>query len=258
MSDSIHIIYLFWLALVLGWLASSLVNYLADVLPTQRKLETAICPSCQQPIPWHAYFLMRWSCPNCGKTSGTRFLLVRLVIWFLTLWIFLLPPQRFNSPLGIWLGFLLLIYLVLVIVIDMEHRLILHITSLFGALLGLATGTYLHGLSSTLIGGLAGLVLMWLVYWLGIGFVRFMGRIRKREIGEEAMGFGDVVLAGVIGLFLGWPGVLAGLVFTFILGGVGSLLYLVAVSIARKYEIDLTLPYGPFLALSVFILLFIL
>lgn len=255
-QSPVDILLTIWLALVLGWLAGSLLNYLADVLPVKRRLVQADCAHCQQPVPWQNYFYFRRVCAQCGQTSGLRFWLVRIATWLGCLWIFIFPPQRFESPLGRWLAFLLLMYLVLVIVIDVEHRLILHITSLFGALLGIALGSWLHGIAATLIGGVAGLLVMWLVYFLGIGFVRLMGRIRRREIGEEAMGFGDVVLAGVIGLMLGWPGILAGLVLTFVLGGVGSLVYLIAVALARKYEINLTLPYGPFLALSVFILLF--
>jgi leader peptidase (prepilin peptidase)/N-methyltransferase len=247
-----------WIALVIGWLAGSLVNYLADVLPTERRLSQATCSACQQPVPWHFYFYLRWVCVHCGRSSGIRFILVRVATWISAFWILLLPPARFDSSTGAWLGYLLLLYLILVIVIDIEHRLILHVTSLFAALLGLAVGVWLHGLAPTLVGGAAGLGLMWLVYYLGIGFVRLMGRIRRREIGEEAMGFGDVILAGVIGLMLGWPGILAGLVLTFVLGGVGSLIYLIAAALLRKYEINLTLPYGPFLALSVWILLFIL
>ncbi len=154
------------------------------------------------------------------------------------------------------LGFLLLLYLLLVVVIDIEHRLILHKTSLFGALLCGGVGAWLHGPLSTLAGGLAGLGCMLLVYYLGGLFVRLMSRLRGREIGEEAMGFGDVILAGVMGLLLGWPGVFAGLIYTFILGGVGSLFFLLIAVVTRRESHNLTLPYGPFIALAMFLLVF--
>jgi leader peptidase (prepilin peptidase)/N-methyltransferase len=187
-----------------------------------------------------------------------RFQLVHIIILFSTLWLFLVPPQRFQNPVGVGLGLLLLLYLLLVIVIDVEHRIIMHITSLFGALLGLLVGSWLHGFGSTLIGGVAGFLSMGLVYLLGFGFVRLLGKIRHEEVGEEAMGFGDVTLATVMGLMLGWPGILTGLVLTFILGGVISLIFLGAVALARKDTVNLSIPYGPFIALSVFILLFFL
>jgi leader peptidase (prepilin peptidase)/N-methyltransferase len=84
-----------------------------------------------------------------------------------------------------------------------------------------------------------------------------MSRIRNQEIDEIALGFGDVNLSGVIGLLLGWPGVLAGLVGAIILGGVVSGLYLAWQAVNKRYEAFSALPYGPFLALSALFLLFI-
>jgi leader peptidase (prepilin peptidase)/N-methyltransferase len=246
-----------FLAVIAGWLTAGLLNYLADVLPTKRKLTQAACSQCGQQLPWQYYWRWQAKCASCGYSHGKRIWFVRISVIVMAAWLLIMPPLRFRMPLGQAFAFLLLFYLLLVIVIDMEHRLILHVTSLFGAVLGLLIGSWLHGFSSTILGGVAGFLLMWLVYLLGIGFVRLLGRIRQREIGEEAMGFGDVILGGVIGLYLGWPGVMAGLMLTFILGGVGSLLYLILAALAQKHTVNLTLPYGPFLAISVWILLFI-
>jgi leader peptidase (prepilin peptidase)/N-methyltransferase len=245
-----------WVALILGWLAGSLVNYLADVLPVKRKLTQAECLQCQKPVPWQKYFHLQWKCSECGRISGMRFQWVRILSWFSAFWLFLAPPQRFQSPIGAWIGLFILLYLLLVIVIDVEHRLILHVTSLFGALLGFLVGSWLRGFGLTLAGGAAGFLMMGMIYLLGFGFVRLLGRIRHEEVGEEAMGFGDVTLAAVMGLFLGWPGVLGGLVLTIVLGGAASLLYLIVTIVARKYRLNLSIPYGPFMALSIFILLF--
>ncbi len=190
-----------WIALVIGWLAGSLVNYLADVLPAERRLSQATCSDLPAACSLAVLFLLAMGL--CAVRTQQRYTLsswCAVATWISAFWILLLPPARFDSSTGAWLGYLLLLYLILVIVIDIEHRLILHVTSLFAALLGLAVGVWLHGLAPTLVGGAAGFGLMWLVYFLGIGFVRLMGRIRRREMGEEAMGFGDVILAGVIGL----------------------------------------------------------
>jgi leader peptidase (prepilin peptidase)/N-methyltransferase len=60
------------------------------------------------------------------------------------------------------------------------------------------------------------------------------------------MGLGDVKLAAVIGLFLGYPGVGMGLLFAFLSGGlVGALLLLFRI-VGRKDAI----PFGPYLALG--------
>ena len=152
----------------------------------------------------------------------------------------------------------LIAYLGLVTIIDIEHRLILHPVSLFGAILGLFIGVSLHGLQSTLIGGLAGFGIMLGVYFLGLLFLRLSERWRGKRAGEnEAIGFGDVNLSGIIGLLLGWPGILAGLVLAILLAGAISLIYLILfLAIQRKYKPGLALPYGPFLVASTILLLF--
>ncbi len=166
---------------------------------------------------------------------------------------YLFPPDS----LGFWIGWIWVMYFALVIVIDIEHRLILHPVSLFGALLGLVTGWINHGFWFTLLGGTAGFGIMLGLYFLGILFVRLMSRIRNQEIDEIALGFGDVNLSGVIGLLLGWPGVLVGLVGAIILGGIVSGFYLVWQALNKKYQAFSALPYGPFLALGAMFLLFL-
>jgi prepilin signal peptidase PulO-like enzyme (type II secretory pathway) len=60
----------------------------------------------------------------------------------------------------------------------------------------------------------------------------------------------------VIGLLLGWPGVLAGLVLAVLIAGAVTLVYLLVMVISRRYTPNLALPYGPFLAASAIFLLF--
>jgi leader peptidase (prepilin peptidase)/N-methyltransferase len=60
------------------------------------------------------------------------------------------------------------------------------------------------------------------------------------------MGFGDVKLAGVLGLYLGylgWPTWFTGWFFGFLLGGVFGILALVFRRASRKTKV----PYGPFM-----------
>ena len=72
---------------------------------------------------------------------------------------------------------------------------------------------------------------------------------------EEAIGFGDVIQSGVMGLFLGWPGILAGLIITIVLGGLVSIVILIIQVIRRKYQAYSAIPYAPFIALATLILL---
>jgi leader peptidase (prepilin peptidase)/N-methyltransferase len=155
-----------------------------------------------------------------------------------------------------FLELLWLAYFSLVTVIDLEHRLILHPVSLAGVILALPTGIWLHGLVPTLLGGAAGFVIMLGLYYLGSLLARLLARWRGDKIDNEALGFGDVNLSGVLGLLLGWPAILAGLVLTILIGGVGALAVMVVARVQGKYRPDLAIPYGPFLVISAAALLF--
>ncbi|MEJ2708239.1 MAG: prepilin peptidase [Anaerolineales bacterium] len=242
------------LIIILGWGAGMLVNYLADVLPVRRKLVAPFCLQCQVSQNTVRYFLWPRRCENCGQRRAFRTWIVEAAYIVTAFWLWNQPPQK----LGFWLGFFILIYFGVVVVIDLEHRLILHPTSAFGALLGLGTGIWLHGLSTTLLGGLAGFGGMLGLYIFGILFVKLVSRGRGSAGGEsEALGFGDVILSGVLGLFLGWPAIVMGLTFAIVLGGMVSLIYLLGMLIARRYRSFAAIPYGPFLiAGAVFLLYF--
>ncbi len=236
-----------------GWVAGVLVNYLADILPVQRKLSQPICPSCGAPIGLKNYFLWPRICAGCGQRRRLRCWVVEIILTCATVWLWVLPPQRINFIVG----FVLLIYFSLVVVIDIEHHLILHPVTLCGAGIGLLTGAWLHGLKATLIGGIAGFGIMLGLYYLGAMILRLFARLKNQVLeDDEGLGFGDVNLCGVLGLILGWPGIAGGVILAILLGGVASIIYLVVMLLRGKYRSFMAIPYGPFLVASAIILLF--
>jgi leader peptidase (prepilin peptidase) / N-methyltransferase len=81
---------------------------------------------------------------------------------------------------------------------------------------------------------LAGGAVLWLFYFV------------LRVIYPPGMGFGDVKLAGVLGLYLGylgWPHVFAGTFAAFLLGGLWSAVLLAA----RRGTLKSAIPFGPFM-----------
>lgn len=86
--------------------------------------------------------------------------------------------------------------------------------------------------------------------------MRWLSHRRGDITDDEAIGFGDVNLSGVIGLMLGWPGIMAGLFLTIIIAGIVSLIYLVLQLVTRRYQAFMAIPYGPFLVASAVILLY--
>lgn len=248
------------LPLLLGLVAGLLVNYLADVLPRTRSLSTPCCTACQAQLPVMDYLLFR-RCPSCRARRPLRALLVPPALMLAYGWQWFFPQEGIPFPLTV----LLLAYLLLVFLIDLEHRLILHPVSIAGALIGLGSGLALrgetslgHGLSTTLIGGGAGFLIMLAFYLLGEWYVRRLARKKKLPSDEVALGFGDVSLSGILGLVLGWPAILVGLFFAVLAGGAVSLVILLVMVLRRKYRAFTAIPYAPFLILGAVVLLYCL
>jgi leader peptidase (prepilin peptidase) / N-methyltransferase len=240
------------IVLVLGWLLGAGVNYLADVLPYRRRLVKPFCLNCQAEQPLLGYFFWPRTCPQCGFRRSTRVWVVEILAMATTLWLWFQP----SPALGFLPGLLLLVYLAVIVVIDLEHRLILHPVSLVGAVIGLGIGTWLHGFIPTLLGGLAGFGSMLLFYFLGALFARGISRWRGEPFEDDALGFGDVTLSGVLGLILGWPGIFLGLLLAVLAGGLISLVYLIIMLATRRYRAFMAIPYGPFLVAGTVLLLY--
>ncbi|RPH56601.1 MAG: prepilin peptidase [Chloroflexi bacterium] len=245
--------------LIAGWVGGWVVNYLADVLPFTRRFSQPTCPHCDTTYPWQDYLTFH-ACRSCGKKRRFRTWIVQLFLVAASVYIWISPPGK----IGFALGLLLLLYFSIAFVIDLEHRLILHPTSIFGALLGLGVGTLHHGLVSTLIGGLAGFGIMFLFYLFGILFARMRAR-RMQAAGqatddEEALGMGDVILSTILGLILGWPMIWFGLLLGILLGGAISVLLLLGLFVTGQYKEKawmVFIPYGPYFILSAFLLIYL-
>lgn len=102
-----------------------------------------------------------------------------------------------------------------------------------GGLLGLAAAFTDHG-GTRFTHALAGMVALGLLY--GLQWIVVPGQI----------GLGDVKLAGVLGLYLGWLGLrgwLVGVCAGFVLGA----LYSVGLLITRRANLKSEIPFGPFM-----------
>lgn len=237
---------------LIGWLGGMLVNYLSDVLPVKRRFVRPICVFCFEPQSPGNYLFWPRRCQECTSRRPWRVWIVELLYIGISLWLWFNPPEK----IGFIMGLVLMLYFGVVVVIDLEHRLILHPVSWVGAALCLGIGWHLHGLSRTLIGGAVGFGLMLGLHTFGTFFARWISRRRGEIITEEALGFGDVNLSGVLGLLLGWPGILAGLLVAILIGGAVSLLYLLIMVASRRYRLFTAIPYGPFLVAGAVFLLF--
>jgi leader peptidase (prepilin peptidase)/N-methyltransferase len=240
------------IAIIPGFLAGWLVNYLSDVLPSLRRFSRPVCSHCGAAFGWQDYFWMR-ACRSCGHTRSWRTAIVLLAA------IAVSAAAWANTPpkLGYWVSLLLLTYFGVVLVIDLEHRLILHTVNLAGAVIGLIAGILSNGPVNTLVGGFAGLGMMLICYLFGMLFARYRARKLGVDDGEEALGFGDVLLAGVIGLMLGWPQVFQALLIAILAGGLISFLVIMVLLATRRFEsMNVFTAYGPYLVLGAALLIF--
>ncbi len=240
------------LAIIPGWLCGALVNYLADVLPLRRRLTKPFCIVCDNDQTWLNYLIWPRRCPNCNQRRRVRVWIVEIFFIVASVFLSFSPPAH----IGYWLGMVVLAYFGVVVLIDLEYRLIMHPVSIFGAVLGLWVGTQRVGLLRSLEGGVTGFLIMWLIYLLGVLIIKLVNRRRGRAVNDVALGFGDVNLSGVLGLMLGWPLILVGLVVAVLIGGLVSLIYILVMLVTRKYQAFSALPYGPFLVIGAMLLIY--
>jgi len=217
---------------LLGLLTGAFLNLAADELPQRRTLRSPRCPYCGQnhlPPEWIAVFsflLWRGRCQHCRAPLSLRRPLLELgtMLAFAFLW------ERYGpTPLLLLFTFYICI-LFLVLVIDLEHRLILNVVILPAILVAGIGGSLSLGPLRALAGGL-------------IGFVSFYLIALARKGG---MGGGDVKLAAFIGLATGFPSIIVALLIAILAGGATALLLV----LTRIKGLKSYIPYGPFLVVG--------
>lgn len=241
-----------WLAFVpLGLLIGGLINALADSLPRRNRLQLPHCHACGGPRPAAAWlataalFSGRSACRYCRTPIRTRAYLVEITSAVLAVWLY----RSGLGPSGYAMALLVVELFLLIAVIDIEHRLILHVVSLPSIALLALVGSLLpgRGPEKTLIGGAVGFGFVFLLFLFGEVYARWVARRRGEPLDEVAFGFGDVTLSALIGVIVGWPGVVLALTIGVLSAGAFSLIYLVASGLRGSYQPYMPIPYGPFL-----------
>jgi hypothetical protein len=242
----------------LGFLTGYLINYLSDVLPDSLHLGIPECQnqSCRKPYSWRDYLFLR-SCRKCGQRRKLRTFLVLPLAIAAALYLWFNPPVR----LGFAFGMLLLTYLFLIAVIDLEHRLVLRPLSIIGLSLSTLAGFLLHSWQSTVIGGLFGFCVIFIIYLLGTRVTHWIAKKQNQKPGEteETFGSGDVALAAIQGLLLGWPLIWFGLLLGFLILGLVVIPLLCVLLIKRHFQrhVLVYIPIGVPFILSTILLVYL-
>ncbi|HEX7586699.1 MAG TPA: prepilin peptidase [Anaerolineae bacterium] len=236
---------------LLGWFVGLLINRAADNLPAQRSLlDAPHCPYCDAPRPvldqitLLSFLLLRGRCSQCHAPIPLRAPSVEIAgaLAFAYLW------TRFSVPVELLLALIYTVVFLLVLVIDLEHRLILNVVILPATLFAaIASPLSQNGWASALLGGAIAFVIVFGIYI----FAEVFSRWRNLQIEGGAFGQGDVKLALFMGIVTGFPAVFPAILATILLGGVGAILFLLYQFVVhRRWAMTAAIPYGPFFCIA--------
>lgn len=232
-----------------GSMIGSFLNVVAYRVPLKRSIISppSACTECgvrikgYDNIPVFSWFFLRGKCRVCKVTISMRYPIVELstgVFFGIVAWKF------HNSSAFMLIAFLYLAAVsVALALIDLDtHTLpnaIVLQSYVVGVILlgaaGIASGGY-----GAMLRAVIGMAVLWLIYF-GMAMAYPGG-----------MGFGDVKLAGVLGLFLGylsWGALITGAFAAFVLGGIFSFALLASRKANRKSGI----PFGPWMLVGAWV-----
>ncbi|NJL94544.1 MAG: prepilin peptidase [Anaerolineae bacterium] len=195
---------------------------------------------------------------------GWRHPLVEIGLAGLFIFTYLQAPSLERGI--VWAAFLAI--LLLITVIDLEHRLVLFVTIIPSVIIALVLNALFpditpqgenRPISDYLLGGLLGGGVFFLMFLGGGVFSDVVSAMRGRQLGEVAFGFGDVMLAILCGFMIGWRAMIFAMFITVFAGAAGAILYMGSRLLRRRrYMLYTPLPYGPYIVLGTVIMLLFL
>lgn len=238
-------------AVLLGLIIGSFLNVVIYRVPAGIPLtRPSQCPACDAPVrPWQnvpvvSWLVLRGRCASCGQPISARYPLVELAtgLAFVAVMLFFLTtdPSAVGRP-EFWLTLVAFLYLtsisIALTLIDLDtHRLPNPIVlPAYVVLTALFIAACLFGASwEALLRAAIGGAVLYAFY--------FVLRLAR----PGGMGGGDVKLAGVLGIALGWIGwgaLVVGAFAAFVLGGVFG----IALMLMRRAGRKTAIPFGPWM-----------
>ena len=235
-----------------GLCIGSFLNCLVYRLEEEKSLKgRSFCPHCKHALSWLdlfpvlSYLFLKGKCRYCRKSISIQYPLVELATGLIFLLIF-----SYKFEISNFLNLLFLLYiagsLIAIFIYDLKHYIIPD-KVLFPAI----AAALVYDLISWqhILNNLLAVV-------IASGFFLAIFLISK----GKWMGFGDVKLAVLMGLLLGFPNVLAALFLAFFFGAIiGVILMAFPFGSAQgrqKKSLKSEIPFGPFLIIGTFLTMF--
>lgn len=216
----------------------------------------SFCPACKKQLPWYWNIpLFSWlglggKCGACKVAIPARYPAIELLTALTTLLTFLIYGP---TPVG-FLIFAFGCALIVISFIDIDYMIIPDVISLPGCILGVAVAGFqaavqvnnepffdypvVGGPFESMLGFLAGAGVLYVV---AIGYLKLRGR--------DGMGFGDIKLLALIGIWFGPECT----VFTLMLSSILAVLFTLPFVLFRSRGYNQYLPFGPYIAAAAFL-----
>ena len=224
--------------IIIGLILGSFINVLSYRIPKNIPaiFSRYFCPKCNINIPLYrnipiiTYILQRRKCHNCNKTISLQY----PIIEFLTASIFYFGLKN-NWPIDEYALFIWISSILIAISIIDQKTLTIPLRLIIALLIGELIFIFLnpHSTQYMLLGLLFGLG------YLGITFLVTLIIYRK-----QTLGYGDLLLISLIGL---WLGPINTLICIFLSSLAGIIIWL---SIYYKNDAEKKLPFGTYLSIS--------
>lgn len=234
---------------IFGLLLGSFLNVCIYRLPQNLSIMgRSFCPTCHKGIPLYrnipllSYVLQGGKSACCKTPISSQYPIIEALTGLIS--VLTMLHSHLLSEYLIWF-LLFMCPLIVISIIDLKLKIIPDEISLPFILVGMGAQIFLrypNWIEALKFSGLGILI--------GGGSLLILAEVVSRLKKRDAMGGGDIKLAGMLGAFLGWKA----LVFVFFSSSVLALIYAIAcMFLPAKEGDDKTIPFGPFLSLGAII-----
>jgi leader peptidase (prepilin peptidase)/N-methyltransferase len=232
---------------LLGLSLGSFINVCAYRLPRGISVLVlrSFCPSCNhrlslyELIPLAGYALNRGRCRYCKERISSSYPLVELICAGILIVLFLKYAISFEFAHSS----IFCLLMVLIAIIDWKHLIISNLIVIVGFIFGLAIKALIN------INVTAQAIISSIVSMVTVAIILYLSNLLFKK---ETMGWGDVKLAGIIGLFLGFQNFL----IVFWLAALSGSVYGIWLLRKRGLPRETKLPFGSFLAAAACVVLY--